>query len=444
MRLLATIRRVAWQRELTHYPTTSARVWYLALILATTMALFSHAFVAVAVLPLLRRELGFSLQQFGLFLMAAFLIGAVSALFGSLTDQLGRANLVVYGSIVCGLLTLGLALTGTPASFFIAGGLLTFIEGMLQVTLLALVRDFSPRMSRAFSIGLFSIGPWGGQIVATRIASLTLPIYGTWQSQYVISSALSLVVAVVAFLGLRELGPGLRGQVIVSVNDAARAEARAADFDAATATRRPWPQMLRASLVVSSLAFGLYNVPRYTFNAFLPTYLNGVLALSLAEANRVASFFGLAFIAGSLAIGFCSDRLQVRKPLILIGTFSLVLMLLFFMRLMPGIGSGELTVMVICLGFCLAAGNVCWLAAYTETAEAINPALVATALAIQSAAFRLSSIGTAAAQVLVVGDGQEWTSWWWLCIACLLAYLPSIMLLAGSWRPAHARAVLAS
>jgi hypothetical protein len=119
-------------------------------------------------------------------------------------------------------------------------------------------------------------------------------------------------------------------------------------------------------------------------------------------------------------------------------------MLLFFMRLMPGIGSGELTVMVICLGFCLAAGNVCWLAAYTETAEAINPALVATALAIQSAAFRLSSIGTAAAQVLVVGDGQEWTSWWWLCIACLLAYLPSIMLLAGSWRPAHARAVLAS
>jgi sugar phosphate permease len=444
MRLLATIRRVAWQRELVHYPTTAARVWYLALILATTMALFSHAFVAVAVLPLLRRELGFTLQQFGLFLMAAFLIGAVSALFGSLTDRIGRANLVVYGSIVSGLLTLGVALAGTPTSFFIAGGLLAFIEAILQVTLLALVRDFSPRMSRAFSIGLFSIGPWGGQIVATRIASLTLPIYGTWQSQYVISSALSLLVAVVAFLGLRELGPGLRGQVLMSVDDAARAEAQAADFDAATATRRPWPQMLRASLVVSSLAFGLYNVPRYTFNAFLPTYLNSVLTVSLAEANRVASFFGLAFIAGSLTIGVCSDRLQVRKPFMLIGTCALALMLVLFMRLTPGIGSRELTLMLISLGFCLAAGNVCWLAAYTETAEAINPALVATALAIQSAAFRLSSIGTAAAQVLVVGDGRAWTAWWWLCIACLFVYLPSILILAGSWWPARSRAALAS
>lgn len=158
MWLAPTIRRVAVQRELAHYPSTKARIWYLVVTLACAVALYSHIFVAVSVLPLLQRELGFTLQHFGLYLMAVFLIGAVSALFGSLSDRLGRANLVVYGSIVSGLLTMGVALTGTATSFFIAGWLLTLVEGMLQVALLALVRDFSPRMSRALAIGFRALG----------------------------------------------------------------------------------------------------------------------------------------------------------------------------------------------------------------------------------------------------------------------------------------------
>ncbi len=436
------IRRVAWQRQLVHYPSTPARIWYLVVTLATAVTLYSHAFVAVSVLPLLQRELGFTLQHFGLYFMLVFLVSAVSSLFGSLSDRLGRANLVVYGSILTALLTSGVALTGTTWSFFIAGWILTFVEGVLQVTLLALVRDFSPRMSRAFSLGFYSIGPWGGQILAATVASLTLPLYGTWQSQYVISSALSLLVALVAFFGLRELGPGLRGQVVITADDAAHAEERAAHFDAAAATRRPWRQMLRAAILVSSLGYSLYNVPRYAFNVLLPTYLNGVLAISLERANGLASFFGLAFIAGSLTMGFCSDRLQVRKPLILIGTLAVVLTLMFFMGLTPDSGPGLVTLTLICLSFFLAMGNVSWLAAFTETAEGINPALIGTALAIQGAILRFGSIGTAAAQVLVVGNGQGWATWWWVCIACLLVFLPSVMVLAGGWSPARVRAAL--
>jgi MFS family permease len=444
MHVAPIIRRVVWQRELAHYPATPARVWYLVVTLAVAVTLYSHAFVAVSVLPLLQRELGFTLQHFGLYFMLVFLLSAVSSLFGSLSDRLGRANLVVYGSILSALLTLGVALTGTTRSFFIAGWILTLVEGALQVTLLALVRDFSPRMSRAFALGFYSIGPWGGQILATTVASLTLPVYGTWQSQYVISSVLSLLVALIAFFGLRELGPGLRGQVVMTVDDAARLEERAARFDVAAATRHPWRQMLRSSILLSSLGYGLYNVPRYTFNVFLPTYLNGALAIPLAQANGIATFFGLAFIGASLAVGFCSDRLQARKPFILIGTLAVALMLLFIRGLTPATGLGVLTLILICLSFSQAMGNVSWLAAFTETAEEINPALVGTALAIQGAIIRLSSVGTAAAQVFVVGNGQGWATWWWVCIACVVVFLPSILVLAGGWSPARARAVLAS
>lgn len=444
MKIAAIIQRIAKPRTLNHYPSPTERARYLIVTLAIAMTLYSHAFVAVSVLPLLQRELGFTLQQFGLYFMLVFLLSAISSLFGSLSDRLGRANLVVYGSILSALLTLVVALTGTTRSFFIAGWILTLVEGVLQVTLLALVRDFSPRMSRAFALGFYSIGPWGGQILATTVASLTLSVYGTWQSQYVISSALSLLVALIAFFSLRELGPGLRGQIARSAADAARLEQQAVHFDATVATRQPWRQMLRASILLSALGYGLYNVPRYTFNTFLPTYLNGALALPLAQANGIASFFGVAFIVGSLTIGFCSDRVQVRKPFILGGACAVALLLLFFMGLTPATGVRVLIITLIGLSLAQAMGNVSWLAAFTETAEEINPALVGTALAIQGALLRFTSIGTAAAQALVVGNGQGWSTWWWVCIASLVLFLPSMLVLTGGWFPTRARAQLAS
>src|SRR5262245_13039394 len=133
MRITSFIGRVTRQRELSHYPAKSERAWYLFVTLAIAVTLYSHAFVAVSVLPLLQRELGFTLQHFGLYFMLVFLLSAISSLFGSLSDRFGRANLVVYGSIISAVVTLGLALTGTTMSFFIAGWILTLIEGVLQV-----------------------------------------------------------------------------------------------------------------------------------------------------------------------------------------------------------------------------------------------------------------------------------------------------------------------
>ena len=89
MRITPVIRRVAWQRELAHYPATRARVWYLVVTLAIAVTLYSHIFVEVSVLPMLQRELGFTLQQFGLFFTLVFLLSAISSLFGSLSDRLG-------------------------------------------------------------------------------------------------------------------------------------------------------------------------------------------------------------------------------------------------------------------------------------------------------------------------------------------------------------------
>src|SRR5687768_8080540 len=134
MGIMQPLQRLAGQRELVHYPSASARAGYLVLTLAVAMTLYSHAFIAASVLPLLQQEMCFTQQLFGLYFMRVLLVSAISSLFGSLSDRLGRANLVVYGAIVAALLTLVVALTGTTTSFFIAGWVLTFAEGVLQVT----------------------------------------------------------------------------------------------------------------------------------------------------------------------------------------------------------------------------------------------------------------------------------------------------------------------
>ena len=83
-----------------------------------------------------------------------------------------------------------------------------------------------------------------------------------------------MVVAIVAFFGLREPGSGLCGRVVITADDAASAEERAA-LRCRRSHQRPWCQMLRRAILLSSLGYRLYNVSRYSFNLLLPTYLVG-------------------------------------------------------------------------------------------------------------------------------------------------------------------------
>jgi len=95
----------------------------------------------------------------------------------------------------------------------------SFVEGVILVATPALIRDFSPQVGRATAMGFWAMGPVLGSLVVSAVASLTLPVYNSWQSQYVICGAIGLVMFLVALFGLRELSPRLRSQLIVSARD---------------------------------------------------------------------------------------------------------------------------------------------------------------------------------------------------------------------------------
>src|ERR1700730_9087859 len=95
-----------WQRQLDAYPDTRPRMLYLAITVLATIMLYYELYVVGSVSTLVLAHLHMSFTFFVVLLAVGNLIGAFGALLAGLTDRLGRANLVVGGLLVTGLLTL--------------------------------------------------------------------------------------------------------------------------------------------------------------------------------------------------------------------------------------------------------------------------------------------------------------------------------------------------
>ena len=97
------IRRL-WDRQLPHYPDTAARTIYLAITVLITVALYYQLYVQGSVAPSIIAEYGFTFTEFVFVSVIGFAVGAFAALAAGLADRWGRANLVVIGLLLTGLL----------------------------------------------------------------------------------------------------------------------------------------------------------------------------------------------------------------------------------------------------------------------------------------------------------------------------------------------------
>jgi MFS family permease len=438
-----TILKGLWNRSLDHYPENAQRIWYLALSVIATIILYYESYTLASVAPLVQADFKLSLSNYVYALVLGNVLGALSAILGSFSDRVGRGNLIVYGLLVTGICTLLISLTHTLLPFLILYWVLGFIEGIILTVTPALVRDFSPRLGRAAAMGFWTVGPVGGSVLATFVASQTLPIYHTWQSQYVIAGIVGLVIFVVCLFGLRELSAGLRDQIMNTLREKALIEARASGIDVEAATQHPWRQMIRPRLIISSIGISLFLLIYYAAVGFFVIYLNGIFKFSVAEANGMVSIFWAVNVLSAIVVGFISDAVLVRKPFMVIGTVALIIVtLLFIGRIGQPTSAGLMTVLLIFIGICLSIAYVTWMAGYTETVEDINPALVATGLALWGFILRWIVVISTLVLPIVVGAGQGWGTWWWVCIAGQIVFLPTILTETGQWTPARARALL--
>ncbi|GHO96029.1 hypothetical protein KSF_060770 [Reticulibacter mediterranei] len=124
---------------------------------------------------------------------------------------------------------------------------------------------------------------------------------------------------------------------------------------------------------------------------------------------------------------------------------TIIVTLLFISRIGVPTAASLMAIFLSLFGITLAVGYVTWMAAYTETVEDINPALVGTGLALQGAILRLIVVLSTLAFSFVVRDqhnGLQWATWWWVCIAGLIVFIPTIFVASGSWKPTSIHAAI--
>ena len=200
-------------RTLTEYPRGGHR-WRLLILTVLASILGAYDFQLAPLLPILLPYLHLKPLSYGEFVAFTVLISGISAFFGGpLADRYGRVLIIdVCLGLVTVLLFLNVMITNF-VMFVILRTLMGIVAGLTAGAGAALIRDMSPRLSRALAFGLLTIGPVGANFLSNYVAGATLPIYHTWQSQ----------IWIMGFIAVAMYVP------IVTV--AVRSESRIADAD---------------------------------------------------------------------------------------------------------------------------------------------------------------------------------------------------------------------
>jgi hypothetical protein len=142
--------------------------------------------------------------------------------------------------------------------------------------------------------------------------------------------------------------------------------------------------MFRLDIVGPAVGISLFLLMYYTAIGVLPVYFQTDLNFSASQSNSLLNWLWATTAGSMLVFGVLSDKLRIRKPLILVGALASVPVEIAFLS---KAGSGHPTfssiaILLALTGVWLGAAYAPWMAAFTETVEHRNPALSATGLAI--------------------------------------------------------------
>jgi hypothetical protein len=372
-----------WNRSLHRYPSNPSRYLSLGIVVATTIVLYYQLYLAGGLATAILRGLHMSFTYYVNVTVIGYLLGAVASVAAGLSDRYGRANIVTGGLLVVGLLCLlGLPNAHTKLAFGIIYAAIGFVEGIILVATPALVRDFSPQLGRASAMGFWTLGPVLGSLVVSAFVSGGGNT--SWQDQYRTAGIIGLIVFAVALIGLRELSPRLRDQLMVSRKDRELIEARAAGVDLEESRHHPFRQVLHWDVLLSSFAISVFLIIYYLAVGFFPVFFETVFGYSQSKANTLGNWFWAFDAGGLLLVGVISDAVRVRKPFMVFGAVCAIVSTTIFAlkSTHPHTSYTTFVILLSCIAVSLALAFAPWMASFTETVERRSPALIAHGLAV--------------------------------------------------------------
>jgi len=432
------LRREVKRRELAVYPTGKYRLFLLfVVVLANIVA--SYEGNLAPIVPLLIKELGITSLIYGQLNAITLLFTAIVVLFiGPYADRFGRSLFVVSGILVTAIFIFVMTGIDTVAEFLIVKIILGITDAVALGPVAGLVRDFSPQMSRGIAFAFWSMGPVGGPFIANGVAAVTLPMFGTWQSQLYIMGSICLLLWVVVFLFLRDLSPELRGRVVTHESEAhAQVQPEQSTDPAGLPEEKiTLRRALKIPLVwLQPLGMALFLLIYFTMLVYGPLFFSETYKVDEAIAARLTMFFWVGTFIGLIGSGWLSDRLRLRK--IVTTTGALVAAIFNPIWILYGMTPETSQNLVALCSFLAGVTGACayssWMAMYSENLEQIDPRIQATGWGVFGFAMRAMILLVAFFSPMVAKMAGGWQAWFWLAEVGMILYLIFPFLAYGPW-----------
>jgi MFS transporter, MHS family, proline/betaine transporter len=383
---------------------------------------------------------------------AAFLVRPVGGLIlGPLGDRIGRTRVLAATVLLMAVATVLLGLVPSYGSIGIAAPLIVLVIRMLQgfsaggeyTGALTLVAEYAPDRRRGFFGSWLEFGTLVGYTLGAGICAIliaTLPQEDLLSWGWRLPFMLALPVGVIGiYLRIRlEETPAFRQLMARSPAIATMSFRRAFRILVTKHRSSAW---IAGGLIVA------WNVTNYVLTNYVPTYLSSTLpshgesGTSETLATTLQVVVMLAMLSVILFVGKLSDRIG-RKPILLIGSISLIVLGLPSVWLLRAGFSGQVFGLLI-MGFAL----LCFAAVTPSTLPALFPTFIRYgSLAIIFNIFVSAFAGTAPTVIGVAVTATGNLDWpgYYLIGAGVVGLVSTVFLTEPAGQPLAGAAPLAS
>ena len=442
----APVKKGGWLRflggrnDLTEYPVGRVRWTQLSLLV---LANIIYNFQRMKFAPLLGSIMdyyGIGKADFANMLALAAVFAIVAPFAGGpLADRfLGRKNLIVVAIFLSCVFSVLAAISPSWFWFVVVWVIGQLLAGVMMPATSAAVRDYSPRMSRAFAFSIYSIGWGAGNYLVLRFAALLLPYFGNWQGIFYATAVLGFLVWVLLFLSLRDLSPAIRHQVVQSAAQKKEVDARAQGTtpEEARATFGKMTTILKQPRVWSLVfAVQFWSITYISVSFYAPLFFRESFGMTEASAASSVSWFWPAWTISVIFWGWFSDKIETRKFPLLIGCITGIASLLAVVLMIGQQPSPQMITLIwVAVGLLLGPIWPMWITMYSENLEEISPYAMGTGFAVQSI---MGNIGNLIKSYygLRIAEAWGWGALWGIA-ATSLGVIPFLVIAGtGSWLP---------
>lgn len=282
--------------------TIPASAWWLLLFLVAVHSCnWTDRYLATILIEPMKRDLHLSDTELGLVSGFGFsLIYSLAALPNARMVDRGSRNLLLAGFAgAWSAATMLASLVGGFASLAASRLVVAAAESGCSPTAYSLIADSFPSRLRGRAVSLYALGVPFGAWAGLTLGGVVSDLVG-WRATFLVIGAPGLVLALIAFLWVRD--PPRGGYDRVASRERSFTLVEALGF----MRRSP-------AFLLICMSIGLLAISTSSFQGWAPTYLIRNRGLSSSTVGELCgTISGLGGIIGALLVGFLADLLARR------------------------------------------------------------------------------------------------------------------------------------